>query len=134
MRGFPGDSVVKTLPAKRGDIGSISGLGRYPGGENGNPLQYSCLENPMDRGAWRVTLHGVAKSWIQLSDWAHEVADHVILMVLTRISSINLIICIIQTLPRTFFITLFNELFIRYCRRKTSLDLGQKNGSSCPEF
>ena len=88
----------------------------------------------MDRGAWRVTVHGVAKSWIQLSDWAHEVADHVILMVLTRISSINLIICIIQTLPRTFFITLFNELFIRYCRRKTSLDLGQKNGSSCPEF
>ena len=53
---------------------------------------------------------------------------------LKRISSINLIICIIQRLPRTFFITLFNELFIRYCRRKTSLDLGQRNGSSCPEF
>ena len=82
---FPGDSVVKSLLAKRGDagdIGSISGLGRYPGGENGNPLQYSCLENAMDRGAWRVTVHGVAKSWIQLSDWAHEAADHIILMVL----------------------------------------------------
>ena len=59
MRGFPGDSVVKTLPAKRGDIGSISGLGRYPGGENGNPLQYSCLGNPIDRGARRATGHGV---------------------------------------------------------------------------
>ena len=89
----------------------------------------------MNRGAWRLTVHVVAKSWIQLSDWAHEVADHIILMGLTRISSINLIICIIQRLPRTFFITLSKELFIRYCRRKTSLDLGQKkNGSSCPEF
>ena len=68
MRGFPGDSVVKTLPAKRGDIGSISGLGRYPGGENGNPLQYSCLENPMDGGALWATAHGIAKSRPQLSD------------------------------------------------------------------
>ena len=80
----------------------------------------------MDRGAWRLTVHVVAKSWIQLSDWAHEVADHIILMGLTRISSINLIICIIQRLPRTFFITPSKELFIRYRRRKTSLDLGQQ--------
>jgi len=52
--GFPGGSVVKNLPAKAGeiiDVGSIPGLGRYPGGGNGNPLQYSCLENPMDKGA-----------------------------------------------------------------------------------
>ena len=52
--GFPGDSVVKNLPAKAGDTGDTGftpGLGRYPGGGNGNPLQYSCLENPMDRGA-----------------------------------------------------------------------------------
>ena len=48
--------------------GSIPGLGRSPGGEQGNPLQYSCLENPMDRGAWRTTVYGVAKSQTQLSD------------------------------------------------------------------
>ena len=45
------------------DVGSIPGLGRYPGGRRENPLQYSCLENPMDRGAWRTTVHGGAKSW-----------------------------------------------------------------------
>ena len=50
--GFPGGSVVKNLPASPGDVGSISGLGRFPGGGNGNPLQYSCLESHMDRGAW----------------------------------------------------------------------------------
>ena len=46
-----------------GDTGLIPGLGRSPGGGHGNPLQYSCLENPMDRGAWRVAVRGVAKSW-----------------------------------------------------------------------
>ena len=50
--GFPGSSVVKNLPANAGDVGSIPELGRSPGGGNGNPLQYSCLENPMDGGAW----------------------------------------------------------------------------------
>ena len=45
------------------DVGSISGSERSPGGGHGNPLQYSCLENPMDRGAWQATVHGVAKSW-----------------------------------------------------------------------
>jgi len=55
--------VVKDLPANASDVGLIPGLGRYPGGGNGNPLQYSCQENPMDRGAWWATVHGVAKSW-----------------------------------------------------------------------
>ena len=57
--------VVKNLPANAGDIrglSSILGLGRSPGGEHGNQLQYSCLENPMDRGAWWAIIHGVAKS------------------------------------------------------------------------
>ena len=61
--------VVKNLPANAGntgDEGSIPGLGRYPRGRNGNPLQYSCPENPMDRGAWRATVHGVAKSQTRL--------------------------------------------------------------------
>ena len=53
--------VVKNSPANTGDVGSISGLGRSPGGGKGNPLQYSCLENPMDGGGWRATIHGVAK-------------------------------------------------------------------------
>ena len=61
--------VVKNPPASAGDIrdlGPIPGLGRSPGGGNGNPLQYSCLENPMDRGAWRATVHGVTKSRTRL--------------------------------------------------------------------
>ena len=57
--------VVKNLPANAGDVrdvGSIPGLGRPPGEGNGNPLQYSCLENPMDRGGWQAMVHGVTKS------------------------------------------------------------------------
>ena len=63
--GFPGSSVVRNLPANsgdEGDTGSILESERSPGGENGNPLQFSCLENPMNRGAWWVTVHGVTKS------------------------------------------------------------------------
>ena len=61
MKSFLGGRTVKNLPANAGDegeAGSIPGLGRSPGGGNGNPLQYSCLENPMDRGAWWATVHG----------------------------------------------------------------------------
>ena len=61
--------MVKNLPASAADIreaGSIPGLGRSLGGRHGNPLQYSCLKNPMDKGAWRVMVHGVAKSQTQL--------------------------------------------------------------------
>ena len=61
-QGFPGGSVVKNLLARAGDVGSIPGSGRSPGERNGNPLQNSCLENPMDRGGWWATVHGVAKS------------------------------------------------------------------------
>ena len=59
--GFLGGSVVKNPPANAGDAGSIPGSGRPPGGGNGNPLQYCCLGNPMDRGGWQATVHGVAK-------------------------------------------------------------------------
>ena len=61
--------VVKNLPANEGDVREadlISRSGRFPGGEHGNPLQHSCLENPMDRGAWRDTVHRVAQSQTQL--------------------------------------------------------------------
>ena len=59
-------SVVKNLPAN--GVGSVPGSGRAPGGGNGYPLQYSCLENSMDRRTWWATDHGVAKSWTQLCD------------------------------------------------------------------
>ena len=62
-------SEDKASACNAGDLGSIPGLGRSPGEGNGNPLQYSCLENPMDRGAWRATVHGVANSWTRLSDF-----------------------------------------------------------------
>ena len=64
--GFPGDSVVKNLPANAGDVDLIPGSGRSPGVGNNNPFLYSCLENSMDRGAWRATAHGVEKSQTQL--------------------------------------------------------------------
>ena len=65
---FPGGSDGKESACSAGDLGSIPGLGRSPVERNGNPLQYSCLENPMDRGAWQATIHGVAKSQTRLSD------------------------------------------------------------------
>ena len=60
--GFPGVSVVKNLPANVGDLSSIPRSGRFPWRRNGNPLQYSCLDNTMDRGAWQTTVHGVTKA------------------------------------------------------------------------
>ena len=73
--GFPGDSVVKNPPANAGDTGLISGLGRSPREGNGNPLQYSFLGNPMDRGAWQAMVHRVAKSqrqlkWVMMDIWS----------------------------------------------------------------
>ena len=65
--GFPGGSEVKASVCNAGDLGSIPGSGRSPGGGNGNPLQYSCLENPMDGGAWWATVHGVGKRRTRLS-------------------------------------------------------------------
>ena len=73
-RASPAALVVKSLSASAGDIrdaGLIPGSGRSPGGGNGNPLQYSCLENLMDRGAWQATVHGVTKSQTQLNDLGH---------------------------------------------------------------
>ena len=72
--GLPGGMVVKSLPASVGgvrDTGSIPGSGRFPEGGNGHPLQYSCLENSTDRGAWWAAIHGVTKSSTQLSTHTH---------------------------------------------------------------
>ena len=68
---FPVGAVVKNPPASPGDMGdevSIPGLGGFPGRGNGNSLQYSCLKNFMDRGAWQTTVHGVTRNWTQLSN------------------------------------------------------------------
>ena len=69
---------VKRLPAVQVDLGSIPGLGRPSGGGNGTPLQYSCLENPMDRGAWWAAVHGVARSQTRLSDFTFTFHFHVL--------------------------------------------------------
>ena len=71
---FPGGSVVKNPPANEGDSGdmdSIPGSGRCPGERNSNPFQYSCLGNSTDRGVWRATVHGIAKSQTRLSTHTH---------------------------------------------------------------
>ena len=73
-----------------GDMGLIPGAGRSPGGGNSNPLQYSCLGNPMDRGAWQATIHAVAKSWTWLNHWAgHSTGTDPIFGVKWGISEIN---------------------------------------------
>ena len=64
-----------------GDLGSIPKVGRSPGEGNGNPLQYSCLENPMDGGAWEAAVHGLAKSWTQLSDFTFTFQSLIILCI-----------------------------------------------------
>ena len=71
--GYNGEADAKESACNAGSPGSIPGSGRSPGEGNGNPLQYSFLENPMDRGAWQATIHGVAKSQTRLSDWIHTI-------------------------------------------------------------
>ena len=86
--------VVKNPPANAGDmrrVVSISGVGRSSGIGNGNPLQCACLENPMDRGAWQATVHGVAKSQTWLSDWAHKNFSSFTLLYVKQITSGNLL-------------------------------------------
>ena len=68
-QGFCGSSESKESACNAGDVSLIPESGRSPGEESGNPLQYSCLENPMDGGAWRATVHGVTKSQTRLSDF-----------------------------------------------------------------
>ena len=78
--GFPGSSAAKNLPANAGDAGDtglIPGLGKSPGEGNGNPLQYFCMENSMDRGVWQVTVHRVTKSRTQLTQDLTHMHAHV---------------------------------------------------------
>ena len=80
MQGYPGDASGKELARQcsgKRDVGWIPALGRSPGGGHGNPLQYPCLENPMDRGAWWATVHGVAQGRT-LSNLAHKAVPELI--------------------------------------------------------
>ena len=88
--GFPGGAVVKNLSASAEDgrdAGSIPGLGKSSGIGNGNPLQYSCLENSMDRRTRHTTVHGTLKSWTQLRDWAYTHSHH-------QFSSVHSLSCV----------------------------------------
>ena len=79
--GFPGGLEGKASTCNVGDLGSIPESGRSPGEGNGNPLQYSCLENPMDRGAWEAAVHEVTKSRTQLSDFTSPLRRQAIINV-----------------------------------------------------
>ena len=85
--GFPGGSEVKVSVCNTGDPGLIPGSGRSPGEGNGNPLQDSCLENPMDREVWWATVHGVAKSRSRLSELTHSLRRHIISISHVRLKS-----------------------------------------------
>ena len=76
--GFPGSSHGKEFACYTGDPDPVPGLGRSPVGDNGNPLQYSCLENPIDRGDWQSAVHGVPKSQTRLSDSTHTQAGNLL--------------------------------------------------------
>ena len=84
--------MVKNLLANAGDAASIPGSGRSPGEGDGNPLQYSCLENPMDRGAWWATVPGIAKTWKDLTMHAHTLfntlqSDLILVLLLEELSA-----------------------------------------------
>ena len=97
-----GGSEVKTSAWNAGDPGSIPGSGRSPGEGNGNPLQYSCLENPMEGGAWWATVHGVAKSRTRLSD----------------LTSLHFILCLTVCLGFSFFSPCLFFLFCLHFKYK----------------
>ena len=79
--GFSGGSEGKESDCRAGDLGSIPGSGRSPGEGNGYPLQYSCLENSMNRGAWWAKVHGVTKRWSRLSDALPFMYIHIYMLI-----------------------------------------------------
>ena len=85
--GFSGGSDGKASACNVGDLGSIPRLERSPGEENGNPLQYSCMENSMDRGAWQAIVHGVAKSQTRLSNFTSSLLQTIIVIYLNQLYS-----------------------------------------------
>ena len=83
--GFPGDSMIKNLPTNAGDGGSVPGSGRSRGEGNGNPLQFSCLGNPRDRGAWQATIHGFTKE-LDMTWWLNSNSHPISIVSLISVS------------------------------------------------
>ena len=98
LLGFPGGSAGKEFTCNAGDWGSIPGSGSSPVGGHGNPFQYSCLENPMDRGDWVALVHGVAKSWTQLKRLSNACRT-----IYQLFWSLNVIKIVLQREQRTAF-------------------------------
>ena len=122
LMGFPGGSDGKESACNVGDLGSIPGLGRSSGEGNGNPLQYSCLKNPMDRGAWQATAHGVTKSQTRLSDWhTHGPDSHSIQMCFDPTQDVHLQLCWQCIFLNSWFFVFF--FFLPGHTLKTSLYL-----------
>ena len=93
---FPGGSDGKASAYNERHPGSIPGCGRFPGEGNGNPLQCSCLENPMDRGAWWAAVHGVTKSWTQLSNFTFTFHNKI------KVKKNDLSICLCEFFLKNF--------------------------------
>ena len=108
---FPGGSEVKASACSAGDLGSIPESGRCPGEGNGNPLQYSCLENPMEGGAWQATVHGVAKSRTPLSNFtSHTSLQSTQVQTIVHILSNSRAIKTLNIYQLYFNKTVFNHL------------------------
>ena len=113
-----GGSDGRESACSAGDLGSIPGSGRSPGGGDGNPLQYSCLENPMGRGAWQATVHGVTKSWTRLSNFIFFLspvkgdACHTFNQDLGDSAPLNCSLIILQI--QQFFLLLSTNIMLRF--------------------
>ena len=101
--GFPGGSDGEVSVCNAGDPGSIPGLGRSPGEGNGSPLQYSCLDEPMDGGVWWATVHGVAKGWTRLGDFTSLQSSLELMSIVLMMPCNHLILCCLLLLLPSFF-------------------------------
>ena len=101
--GFPGGSDGEVSVCNAGDPGSIPGLGRFPGEGNGSPLQYSCLENPMDGGIWWATVHGVAKGRTRLGDFTSLQSSLELMSIVLMMPCNHFILCCLLLLLPSIF-------------------------------
>ena len=113
---FPHSSVGKESICNAGDLGSIPGLGRSPGEGNGNPLQYSCLENPMDKGAWQVTVHGVARVGHNLMAKPHFFPHSPLILVISSyLGSLSDSLCFSSPALRYYFSKESSSVIFVFC-------------------
>ena len=120
--GFPGGSEVKASACNAGDLGSIPGSGSSPGEGNGNPLQYSCLENPKDGGAWWALVHGVTKSRTQLSDFTS-----------LRFTIVVQSLSCVQLFETPWTVVCQNSLSVEFCRQEYWSELSFPSPGDLPD-